>query len=526
MAMSGSLLPAATVQVWDLAVLAGIVCFVASLAALGQFSRARGTAGRARKVWSCGAMAAAACGLWATGFLAMRCSQYDYGLVLVLGAALAGVACAVGMRTAAIVADGPLQENLREQNELLDGALSYMVQGLCMFDGAARLVFWNRRYAEIYGVQDKLRVGMSLREMLQRRAEGGTFAGDAEAFVSRVHAAVQEGKPFKHIFDLPDGRKIAVANEPRPSGGWVSTHEDITERQQMEQERAAHREQAERRALIDTAIAAFRPQVESLLSSVSESASAMHSTATSLFGTSQKTSQRAEGAVAAFTEASANVETAAVAANELSHSIAEIDRQLAHTSEVVRLATEEAQATDDEIAALAEGAQKIGDVVKLIREIAGQTNLLALNATIEAARAGESGKGFAVVASEVKSLAVQTAKATEDIASHIAAVQASTVGAVEAIRRIAHRMIEINQSTSSVAASVEQQNGATGEISQSVASAAKGTGVVVSVLGEVAGATAETRSSAQIMLGASETVETAVSNLRSKVEHFLAKVAV
>ena len=158
----------------------------------------------------------------------------------------------------------------------------------------------------------------------------------------------------------------------------------------------------------------------------------MRSTARTLLGSSDQTSQRAESAVHAFNEASTNVETAAIAADELSRSIAEISRQLTHTSDIVRLATDEARSTDGEIAGLASGAQKIGDVIKLIRDIAGQTNLLALNATIEAARAGEAGRGFAVVASEVKSLAVQTGKATEDIASHILAVQNSTVGAVEA----------------------------------------------------------------------------------------------
>ncbi len=137
------------------------------------------------------------------------------------------------------------------------------------------------------------------------------------------------------------------------------------------------------------------------------------------------------------------------------------------------MAVSEAQATDGEIEALAAAAQKIGDVVKLIRDIAGQTNLLALNATIEAARAGEAGRGFAVVASEVKTLAVQTANATEDIAGQILAVQSSTTGAVEAIRRIAERMQEINGYTSSVAASVEQQSAATGQISCNVASAAR-----------------------------------------------------
>jgi methyl-accepting chemotaxis protein len=229
--------------------------------------------------------------------------------------------------------------------------------------------------------------------------------------------------------------------------------------------------------------------------------------------------------VHAFTEASANVETAAVAADELSHSIAEISRQLQHTSDVVNLATGEARATDGEIASLASGAQKIGDVIKLIRTIAGQTNLLALNATIEAARAGEAGKGFAVVASEVKSLAVQTAKATEEIASHILAVQDSTAGAVEAIRQIATRMNEINEYTTAVAASVEEQNAATGEISHNVASAAQGTNQVVAVLDEVVGAAAETRSSAEVVRDASQSAEAAVAKLRFEVEDFLAKVA-
>jgi len=262
------------------------------------------------------------------------------------------------------------------------------------------------------------------------------------------------------------------------------------------------------------------------LSSVSDSASAMRSTAATLFGSSDYTTQRAESAVQAFNEASTNVTSAATAADELSRSIAEISRQLTHTNAVVNLATDEARATDKEIAGLADGAQKIGDVVMLIRNIAGQTNLLALNATIEAARAGEAGRGFAVVASEVKSLAVQTAKATEDIANHILAVQHSTSGAVDAIRQIATRMQEINQYTGAVAASVEQQNSATGEISHNVTSAAEGTDHVVEVLGEVTGATTETRASAQVVRDASETVKQAVSNLRIEVEDFLARVAV
>ena len=186
----------------------------------------------------------------------------------------------------------------------------------------------------------------------------------------------------------------------------------------------------------------------------------------------------------------------------------------------------EAESTNQQIAGLADAAQKIGDVVKLIRDIAGQTNLLALNATIEAARAGEAGRGFAVVASEVKSLAVQTAKATEEIASQILAVQGSTTTAVEAIRNIAGRMKEISSYTSAVAASVEQQNAATGEISDNVAGAAAGTGTVAAVLSDVAGAATATRSSAETVLSASRSVESAVAKLRGEVETFLSKVAV
>ena len=153
-------------------------------------------------------------------------------------------------------------------------------------------------------------------------------------------------------------------------------------------------------------------------------------------------------------EASANVGAAAAAAEQLLASIEEISRQLGQTTDLVRTAVADAKETDDKVTGLAAAAQEIGDVVMLIRNIAGQTNLLALNATIEAARAGEAGKGFAVVATEVKSLAVQTAKATEQIAAQIAAVQNSTGSAAEAIRRNAERMREINRCTSSVASSV------------------------------------------------------------------------
>jgi methyl-accepting chemotaxis protein len=371
----------------------------------------------------------------------------------------------------------------------------------------------------------RVKAGITLRQLIQIRKDTGLFQGDVESYAANIISSMKNGTSSGQTVVAADGRMVLAKNERLPDGGWVSTHEDITEQRRAEEEKAASQGQEQRRAIVESAITTFRPQIEKLLRSVGDSAHSMRETATTLLQASGQTTERAESAVAAFHEASTNVETAAVAADELSRSIAEISRQLTHASDIVTAANGEARATDEQIAGLATGAQKIGDVIKLIRNIAGQTNLLALNATIEAARAGEAGKGFAVVASEVKSLAVQTAKATEDIASHILGVQNSTSSAVAAIRQIAARMVEINQYTGAVAASVEQQNAATGEISHNVASAAAGTTHVVAVLGEVTGAASETRTSAETVLGASETVAQAVARLHDEVETFLKKVA-
>jgi len=191
----------------------------------------------------------------------------------------------------------------------------------------------------------------------------------------------------------------------------------------------------------------------------------------------------------------------------------------------VRDAVGKVQATNDEFVGLSNAARKIGDVVKLIQEISGQTNLLALNATIEAARAGAAGRGFAVVASEVKSLALQTGKAAEEVIGQILAVQTSTEGALQAVGGIEACIGEIGTYASAVAGSIEQQGAATVEISHSVENAAQETGKIAAVLGEVADAAVATRTSAEIVLAASESVEGAVDSLRREVEDFLGNVA-
>ena len=420
-----------------------------------------------------------------------------------------------------------LARHLRRENEQMHTAIDSMAQGLCMFDASERLVVCNSKYYEMYGLTPAdVKPGSTLSKVLARRVAKGTFNRDPHQYRKEFLTAVGQGRTIEHEVKSTGGRLLLVMNYPMKGGGWIGTHEDITERRQAAEQRTTMQQQEERRAVIENAISAFRERAENLLRTVADSAGKMRLTAAGLFNASGHTSQRAESAVQASNEASTNVDTAATATEELSSSIAEIGQKVNQTAEVTRLAVGEAHATNQDIDALAKAAQKIGDVVKLIRNIAGQTNLLALNATIEAARAGEAGRGFAVVASEVKSLALQTAKATEDIASQIVEVQNSTGKAVEAIGRITHRMGEINNYTSAVAASVQQQNAATGQISQNVASAADGAKLIVTVLSEVANAITETKQSAQTVLTASESVEKAAANLRSEVESFLTKVAV
>jgi hypothetical protein len=191
----------------------------------------------------------------------------------------------------------------------------------------------------------------------------------------------------------------------------------------------------------------------------------------------------------------------------------------------VQTALGEARTMNDEITGLANPADEIGTIVQVIRTIAGQTNLLTLNATIEAARAGEAGRGFAVVASEVKSLAVQTAKATKQIVGQIAAVQAATIGAVDAFRRNTGRMNEVIRCTETIASTIEQQNAATNQIAHNITNATADTNKIAAILTEVDGAATQTLSSAQTVLSSSESVETAATRLHEKIENFLDDVA-
>jgi methyl-accepting chemotaxis protein len=419
-----------------------------------------------------------------------------------------------------------LDRRLRGQTLRLAAAVDNMPQGLGMFDAAGRLILVNQAYLSLYGLSaDEVRPGCSLRDLFVERARIGTFDGDVDAYVDSVVEDMRAGRSTDRNITLRDGRIIAITNRLMGDGGWVSTHQDVTVQLCADQERDRVAAEEKRRASVEAALTGFRQRVETLLRTVGDNAIAMRTTASALFAASNNNSERAEGAVRESHRASINVESAASASEQLSASIGEISQQLGQTNNLVAIAVQEAGATNKQIGSLAQAAQKIGDVVKLIQDVAGQTNLLALNATIEAARAGDAGRGFAVVASEVKSLAVQTAKATEEIAGQIAAVQTSTAAGVEAIARIADRMHEINQYTAAAAASVQQQSGATGEISQNVIGAVRGTKEIMAVLGEVATTATETRRSAETVLTASQAVEVAAADVRAEVEGFLRKVA-
>jgi methyl-accepting chemotaxis protein len=423
------------------------------------------------------------------------------------------------------------QLSLEQTNLRFNTALENLTHGLCMFDAQKRLVICNDRYAKLYRLPPELlKVGTPHQAIIAHRVMNGLLAGEksAGAVGQKLNALGQlsSDEISSRIDELADGRLICVVRQPMKGGGWVATHEDITERQRLEKQRDDMLAQENRRLLTESAILSFREQVEEMLGIVSNNTNAMKSTASALIGSSHETTRHAEGALRESNEASANVSTVAGSAEELSASIAEINLQLSQTKELVGNAVTKAKATNGEYARLAQAAQKIGDVVKLIRNIAGQTNLLALNATIEAARAGEAGRGFAVVASEVKLLAVQTAKATEEIAQHIMAVQESAGGAVEAVHGIEDGMHEISTRTSSAAASILQQNAATSEITRNAVNAARGTSMVVSVLSKVSDAAIGTRAAAETVLTASNSVDTSVGNLRAEIESFLNKVAV
>ncbi len=337
----------------------------------------------------------------------------------------------------------------------------------------------------------------------------------------------------KRMQELAEGRLdgeipgIGRGDEVGAMAATVQIFKDNALRmRELEQADAANQQRAaaERRTTMENLANDFERSVNGIVHSVASAADGMQSTAQSMTATASDASVRASTVSAASQSASSNVGTVAAAAEELSGSVAEISRQVARSSEIAGKAVSDAERTNATVQVLSTGAEKIGEVVKLIHSIAAQTNLLALNATIEAARAGESGRGFAVVASEVKALANQTAKATEEISAQVAAMQTSTSDAVTAINGITQTIAQMSEITSSISTSISQQGDATREIARNIQSVATGSNEINAHIGGVTQAAEATGSAAAEVLSNARELDNQSGLLRQAVDGFLAKV--
>ncbi len=268
----------------------------------------------------------------------------------------------------------------------------------------------------------------------------------------------------------------------------------------------------------------FEAAVGSIVSNVSASAVQLETAAGTLTRTAETTQNLSSRVAGASEEASSNMQSVASATEELSTSVDEIGRRVKESSRIADDAVRQAGETDARIGKLSHAAQQIGDVVKLITAIAEQTNLLALNATIEAARAGDAGRGFAVVASEVKSLASQTAKATDEISNHISGMQGATQESVAAIKEIGGTIGQISQIASTIAAAVEQQSSATQEIARSVQHVAQGTQEAASSVMEVNRGATETGSASEEVLHSARSLSAESTRLRAELDRFMGNI--
>jgi len=386
------------------------------------------------------------------------------------------------------------------------------------FDNAAKIGLVLIFVIAIVGLNIFLRYNFkafgTMIKVLNSLAQGNT---DIEVQGTERHDEIGDISRAVLIFRDNAIERVRLEEEERKQDAERQRNVDV-ERARSDQENA---EKLARQERIDGLTAGFGSTVEDILGVVVASSSEMEVSAQSMSEIARQTQDESTTVATAAEETASNVQTVASATEELSSSIGEISRQVTLSAEISGKAVSSANESNVTVRELADAAQRIGEVVEMINDIANQTNLLALNATIEAARAGEAGKGFAVVASEVKNLASQTAKATEDIGSQIGDIQNSTKEAVSAIEGIGQKILEMNEIATSIASAVEQQGAATSEISRSVQDVASGTQSVTRSIGTVRTGSAQTGEASGIVLNASRELSERFENLRTEVEEFL-----
>ncbi len=337
-----------------------------------------------------------------------------------------------------------------------------------------------------------------LTQTLQRMA-----GGELDATVPGVERNDEVGAIAKALVGFRDALGARKAEEARVNAQMTET---------------------EKQAALARLADEFEATVGGLVRKLSHSSGTLEGTARSLSATAEETNVQSASVASVAEQTAANVQAVATATEQLAASAQEIGSQVSQTATKSAAAVEQARETNALVSELSESAQKIGEVIAMIRAIAEQTNLLALNATIEAARAGEAGKGFAVVAAEVKGLADQTAKATDQIATQITGMQGISEKSVAAIAAIAHQIEEMSSLTGSVAAAVEEQQAATGEIARNVAEAARGTQESTDNIAQVREASGQTASASEQLLTSANELSENAGSLETEVSHFLQRV--
>jgi len=359
----------------------------------------------------------------------------------------------------------------------------------------------------------------------ERKAAEEKAEAERKAAEERAQAAAEKAEAErKAAEEKAEAERKAAEAKIQAERQAAEERERQAKEHAAEQRRAEEEAAAEKRRALHALAASLESSVASVVQTVSSKTDHLRQTATILSSGAEQTLGQAQAVASASEQASANVQTVAAAAEEMSTSIAEISRQVAQSAEVARRAVEQADATNTTIEGLSVAARKIGEVMALISDIAEQTNLLALNATIEAARAGEAGKGFAVVAGEVKSLAEQTARATDDIAAQISAIQNETNGAVDAISGIGKTIAEINQITTAISSAVEQQSASTQEIARNCQEAAYGTQEVSSNIAGVNKAADESGTASKEVLESARQLASETETLRTEIDSFLSNI--